>query len=194
MLFKGLPDRTLIDHCKQGNELAFNELFRRYFNKLHQFSLKFIRDESVAEELVLDLLLKIWEQSDQITTDGEIAPYLFKAMKNTIFNHARKRQKIIVPLDSVAENLLTHAGFQEDYETSELRFAYHQSMTRLSPQRKKVFQMSREQDMNHKEIAGELKLSVNTVENHISASLRFLRAELQKHTDIALLMAIYFFL
>jgi len=194
MIFKGVPDRTLIDHCKEGNDKAFKELFRRYFNKLYQFSLKYVKDESIAEGLVLDLLLKIWQKSDEIRTDGEIAPYLFTAMKNTLFNHIRKRQEITVSLDFVSEHVMASSSAVEAFEAKELQFAYSQTLTQLSPQRKKVFVMSREMDMNHKEIAAELKLSVNTVENHISASIRFLRRELQKHTDIALLLAIGFFL
>jgi len=194
MIFKGLPDRTLIDHCKEGNDRAFNELFRRYFNKLYQFSLKYVKDESIAEGLVLDLLLKIWQKSDQVGTAIEIAPYLFAAMKNTLFNHIRKRQEIMVPLDLVSEYEMVSSSPAEAFEAKELQVAYSHTLTQLSPQRKKVFVMSREMDMNHKEIAAELKLSVNTVENHINASIRFLRRELQKHTDIALLLAICFFL
>ncbi|ETZ20985.1 RNA polymerase sigma-70 factor [Pedobacter sp. V48] len=194
MIFKGLPDRTLIDHCKQGNYRAFNELFRRYFNKLYQFSLKYVRDESVAEGLVLDLLLKIWQKSDQIMTNSEIAPYLFSAMKNTLFNHIRKRQEVTVPIDSIAESLIGVSSPLQDLEAKELQLAYSQTLSQLSPQRKKVFVMSREMNMNHKEIAAELQLSVNTVENHIGASIRFLRRELQKHTDIALLMLLMLFL
>lgn len=192
MIFKGVPDRTLIQHCKQGNDRAFNELFRRYFNKLHQFSLKYVRDEAIAEGLVLDLLLRIWQRSDEIKTDGEIAPYLFVAMKNTLFNHIRKRQELTVPLESMPGQEPSGPSFSQDLEAQELRLVYTNVLQKLSPQRKKVFEMSREMDMNHKEIAVALQLSVNTVENHISASLRFLRSELQKHTDIALLLAFFF--
>ncbi|WP_029279182.1 RNA polymerase sigma-70 factor [Pedobacter borealis] len=194
MTYKGLPDGTLIHHCKEGNDLAFNELFRRYFNKLYQFSLKYIKDEAVVEELVLDLLLRIWQKSDQIMVEGELAPYLFTAMKNTLFNHIRKKQKITVPLESISEQTYVGSMISEDFEAGELRLAYSNLLKQLSPQRKKVFEMSRDMDMNHKEIAGELQLSVNTIENHISAALRFLRQGLQKHTDIALVLALCLYL
>jgi RNA polymerase sigma-70 factor (family 1) len=194
MIFKSLPDRTLIQHCKEGNDRAFNELFRRYFNKLHQFSLKYVKDETIAEGLVLDLLLCVWQKSDKISTDGEIAPYLFTAMKNTLLNHIRKRQEITLPLESVSEYNLAGPSIAEAFEANELQLVYCNTLKQLSPQRKKVFEMSRDMNMNHKEIAAELHLSVNTVENHISASLRFLRRKLQKHTDIALLIALWLYL
>lgn len=193
MTFKGLPDGTLIQHCKEGNDRAFNELFRRYFNKLYQFSLKYVKDEAIAEGLVLDLLLRIWQRSDEIKTEGDIAPYLFTAMKNTLFNHIRKKQQITVPLESISEYASSSSSHADDFEAGELKLVYCNTLEQLSPQRKRVFEMSRDMGMNHKEIAMELQLSVNTIENHISASLRFLRRELQKHTDIALLLACFFY-
>jgi len=185
MPFKNLPDNRLIQHCREGNDKAFNELFRRYFNKLHQFSLKFVKDESVAEELVLDLLLKVWQKTDLIQTDGEIAPYLFKAMKNTLFNHIRKREIPTIALDLLPEHCAIGPAADEAVESRELNDIYRTMLEQLSPQRKKVFQMSREHDMTHKEIAAELQLSVNTVENHIGASLSFLRRNLKKYSDVA---------
>jgi len=185
MPFKNLPDNRLIQHCREGNDKAFNELFRRYFNKLHQFSLKFVKDESVAEELVLDLLLKVWQNTDQIQTDGEIAPYLFRAMKNTLFNHIRRKTVLTVSLDLIPEESITSRAADAEIESKELSLIYHTMLEQLSPQRKKVFQMSREHDMTHKEIAAELQLSVNTVENHIGASLSFLRRNLKKYADVA---------
>lgn len=193
MPFKNLPDNRLIQHCREGNDKAFNELFRRYFNKLHQFSLKYVKDETIAEGLVLDLLLRIWQKTDHIHTDGEIAPYLFTAMKNTIFNHIRKREVLTVSLDFIPEYSLTSRAADENLESKELTNIYHAMLEQLSPQRKKVFQMSREQDMSHKEIAAELQLSVNTVENHIGASLRFLRTNLKKHADVAFGIILYYF-
>ena len=193
MPFKNLPDNRLIQHCREGNDKAFNELFRRYFNKLHQFSLRYVRDETIAEGLVLDLLLRVWQQTDHIHTDGEIAPYLFTAMKNTLFNHIRKKNVLTVSLDFVPEYSLTSGAADETIESKELAGIYHTILEQLSPQRKKVFQMSREQDMSHKEIAAELRLSVNTVENHISASLRFLRRNLKKYADVAFGIIFYYF-
>lgn len=190
MIFKSLPDQALIQHCKEGNDRAFNELFRRYFNKLYQFSLKYVKDETIAEGLVLDLLLRIWQKSKDIGTDREIAPYLFTAMKNTLFNHIRKRNEITVSLDSVPEYDMANPSAIDDFEAKELRIVYRNTLQQLSPQRKKVFEMSRDLDMSHKEIAAELELSVNTVENHISAAIRFLRPKLQKYTHVALLLVL----
>ncbi len=189
---KDLSDHLLLERCRLGSEAAFNVLFRRYFNKLHQFSLKFIKDEAVAESLVLDLMLQLWQKSDQLDQSIDIAPYLFTAMKNRVFNNIRKKYLETVPLEELTNQCLTAVSADGELEARELASVYQSMVEQLSPQRKKVFQMSREQDMTHKEIAIELQLSVNTVENHISASIRFLRQNLKNHTDIAFVLVCYF--
>lgn len=191
-VFKDLPDQELIRYCRHGNDRAFNELFRRYFNKLHQFSLRYLKDGALAESLVLDLLFQVWQRCDRITGEGSIAPYLFTAMKNRILNHVRKKYRETVSLDEIPEMKLTAGPVDEDLAARELSDVYRSALEQLSPQRKKVFKMSREQGMTHKEIAETLRLSVNTVENHISASMRFLRRNLEQHTDVALMLAFLF--
>lgn len=188
------PDHLLIEQCRHGNEAAFNVLFRRYFNKLHQFALKFVKDRTVAESLVLDLMLHIWQKSELIDDRVDIAPYLFTAMKNRVFNHIRKKYRETVTLEEIPEKHQLLNASDEALEASELASAYHHVLEQLSPQRKKVFEMSRNQAMSHKEIAAELQLSVNTVENHISASIRFLRQNLKNNTDIAFVLTCYFLL
>jgi RNA polymerase sigma-70 factor (family 1) len=187
---KDLSDHSLLEQCRLGSEAAFNVLFRRYFNKLYQFSLKLIKDEAVVESLVLDLMLQLWQKSDQLDQSLNIAPYLFTAMKNKVFNHTRKKYLQTVPLEELTNQYPTVSADGE-LEARELAAVYQSMVAQLSPQRKKVFQMSREQEMTHKEIATELQLSLNTVENHISASIRFLRQNLKNHTDIAFVLVCY---
>lgn len=191
---KGLSDHLLLEQCRAGSEPAFNVLFRRYFNKLYQFSLKYVKDETIAESLVLDLLLQIWQKSEQIDNSAGIGPYLFTAMKNKVFNHIRKKYLETVTLEEIPQKYQLVSSVAEGLEAGELALIYRSMVEQLSPQRKKVFEMSRDRDMSHKEIATELKLSVNTVENHISASIRILRQNLKNYTDIAFVLACYFYL
>ncbi len=191
MALNNLPDHILIEECRNGNDKAFNILFKRYFNKLYQFSLRYVKDSAVAEELVMDLLLQIWEKRYNINTDGEIGPYIFKAMKNTVFNHLRKKTNTHVEFENTPEHLLQATASIDDIEYKELTIVHQQAIDRLSPQRRRVFELSREKDMSHKEIATHLNLSVNTVENHISASLQFIRKRFKIYSDVIMLLLIF---
>ena len=73
----------------------------------------------------------------------------------------------------------------QEYETK-----LREAVSLLSPQRKKVYQLSREQDMTHDEIAAQLNLSKHTINNHIVEAQRFIRTYLSKNFDIAFVVAI----
>jgi RNA polymerase sigma-70 factor (ECF subfamily) len=65
------------------------------------------------------------------------------------------------------------------------------ALSRLSPQRRLVFQLSRDRGLNHEEIAQQLHLSRNTVKNHLVEALRFIRSYLGQHGSV---LVLFFFL
>ncbi|MBO9728559.1 MAG: RNA polymerase sigma-70 factor [Chitinophaga sp.] len=186
---KDLSDKDLLQQCNEGDNTAFNELFRRYFNKLYQYTLSFTKDALVAEELVMDVMLNLWLRKGDITLTDSLGPYLFRAMKNTLINYWRKK---IIPTTSlkVTEEIDFADSRSADHSilTTELDNLYSQHLQALSPQRKKVFELSRHEDLTYPEIASQLNLSVKTVEHHMSASLVFLRKKLKPLSDTTVII------
>ncbi|SDS65687.1 RNA polymerase sigma-70 factor, ECF subfamily [Mucilaginibacter mallensis] len=195
MEFKNLPDHILIHECRIGNAKAFDILFERYFNKLHFFSLKYLKDRALAEEMVMDIMVKLWEKKEAFTTEVSIGPYLFRSMKNAIVDHYRKKGFKTVLLEQSHEKLSMSNSAENNLAFEELHKIYHTNLEKLSPQRRRVFEMSRHENMTYPEIARHLNLSVKTVESHISASLVHLRKSLNIYTDVLLVIIplIYFF-
>lgn len=188
---KELSDKHLLKQCEKGDDIAFNELFRRYFNKLYQYTLPFTKDSLVAEELVMDVMLNLWLKKGNITVEDSLNPYLFRAMKNTLINYWRK--KIIQTTSlNISEEVDVADSRSADHTilTSELDNLYSQHLEALSPQRKKVFELSRHENLTYPEIASRLNLSVRTVEHHMSASLVFLRKKLKPLSDSAIIIII----
>ncbi|MGO4292187.1 RNA polymerase sigma-70 factor [Chitinophaga sp. RAB17] len=188
---KNLSDKHLLKQCEKGDDIAFNELFRRYFNKLYQYTLSFTKDSLVAEELVMDVMLNLWLRKGNITVEDSLNPYLFRAMKNTLINYWRKK---IIQTTSlhISEEVDVADSRSADHTilTSELDNLYSQHLEALSPQRKKVFELSRHENLTYPEIASRLNLSVRTVEHHMSASLVFLRKKLKPLSDSAIIIII----
>ena len=90
----------------------------------------------------------------------------------------------------VPEIIQTPITAEERLKYIELEKLYNQKLTELSPQRQKVFRMSREENMTYPQIAKRLDLSVNTVENYMVASLSFFRKHLKEYTDQIVLLVI----
>ena len=186
-MYKDLPDHILIHECRVGNVKAFDVLFERYFNKLHYFAISYLKDHSLAEEIVMDIMTRLWEKSDNFTTEASLGPFLFRSVKNAIVDHYRKRSLDTVSLLPLHDNILATTSTDEQILLDELQRSYRSSLEMLSPQRRLVFEMNREQNMTYPQIGKNLNLSIKTVESHISAALAYLRKNMRSYTNSLLL-------
>lgn len=190
----GLSDQLLLEECRQGNVKAFDVLFDRYSARLYHYALKYIRDEAVAEECMMDLMLWVWEKRDQLDVDIQFAPYIFRAMKNAVIKVMTRKHAIILPLDDHLAEYGTSVTYDADHRINshDLNEIYHEKLDALSHQRKLVFKMSREDNLTHAEIAREMNLSLFTVKNHIKASLSHFRRHLKDYVDITTIILFFF--
>src|ERR1700744_3531502 len=99
MAFKDLPDLDLIKECRNGTARAFDVLFNRYFPKLYKYACYHVDDTQLAEELVMDLMIWLWNKRETLDIKGEFSAYLFKAMKNSVYNHFRRKELVVTSID-----------------------------------------------------------------------------------------------
>lgn len=193
---KDLSDNLLLEMYKEGNAMAYNVLFKRYYDSLYGYALKNVKEFGVAEELTMDVMLGLWKKKGEIKVEHNLKAYLYRSIKNAIFNYYRKKVLSTVSIDSITETIaLTSKPADYALDSKELESLYHEKLNLLSPQRRRVYEMSREENMSYSEIAKKLDLSINTVENYMVASLSFFRKQLNEHADftLALVIALMFF-
>ncbi|WP_343303453.1 RNA polymerase sigma-70 factor [Chitinophaga niabensis] len=190
-----LSDKLLLEKCREGNTKAFDVLFDRYSAKLYHYALKYIKDEAVAEESMMDLMLWVWEKRHQLDPDIQFAPYIFRAMKNAIIKVLTRKPFVTYSFDDLSPDLSTSMAYNADHriQVNELSGIYLEKLDELSRQRKIVFKMSREDNLSHAEIAKEMNLSLSTVKNHIKASLSHFRHHLKDYVDITTVILLCFF-
>lgn len=181
-----LSDVLLLDECRKDNTKAFDVLFDRYSGKLYSYALKYIRNEALAEEAMMDLMFWLWNKRHQLSPDIQLAPYLFRAMKHAVIKVMTRQQARTVPLDLAGEAASEDAD--KKLRHTQLQNVYNEKLNALSQQRQKVFRLSRHDHKSHAEIAEEMNLSLFTVKNHIKASLSYFRHELKDHIDITILV------
>ncbi|ASZ11277.1 RNA polymerase sigma-70 factor [Chitinophaga pendula] len=185
-----LSDDMLLAACRQENVKAFDVLFDRYAARLYHYALKYIKDEAVAEETMMDLMCWVWEKRHQLNEDIRFAPYIFRAMKNAVIKVLTRKPYATLPLEEKFADEITTSAHAADQRLSdmELNEAYHEMLDGLSQQRRLVFELSRHNNLSHAEIAKETNLSLFTVKNHIKASLTHFRRHLKDHLDITTLI------
>lgn len=182
-------DSQLFASCQQDDIRAFNELFRRYSPILYKQAKRYIVDQEVAEELMLDILFNIWEKRHTRNIEGDLSAYLYRCMRNKIVDHRRRMVPKVMPIEesTLLETLVGSNKSDDRMMSDDVEKVYNLALETMSPQRRKVFQLSREEEFTYKEIAQEMDLSVNTVENYMASALIVFR----KHAKAYLHLTVY---
>lgn len=186
-------ERLLILRLIDGDEDAFCELYAAYKNRLIYFAMRFLKSREYAEDIFQDAFAVIWQGRRFINPDASFSSYLYTIMRNRILNQLRDLEN----QDKLKEQILSQAvdytnETKDEILANDLKTFISRALQQLTPRQREIFEMSREQQMSHKEIAETLGISVNTVQESISTSLRALRAYLEKNSvvgaDIILLL------
>ena len=187
------PEKELLAQIASGNEGSFKVLFNRYNERLFNYISTIIKSKQVAEEIVMDIFLKIWLGKEAIIKIENFDSFLFRVAHNKSIDFLRS-----VASDPKFKDLLWDEIQFSGYEkadasllSKEFECKLHEAISLLSVQRKKAYQLSRDMDMDHEQIAQHMKLSKNTVNNHIVEAQRFIRSYLAKNLDIAYLLLLF---
>jgi RNA polymerase sigma-70 factor (family 1) len=179
-----LSDQDLLDKCKLNDERAFNMLFDRYFKRLYGFGFGLIQDEDVAKEIAMDVMLRLWQKRDELHLETALLPYLFRSVKNAVYNYWRKAKLVTEPLEFFEESLEnSHPAADSEMVFRELAHSYANFLNSLPEQRRKIFRMSRDENLTYAEIAERLNLSIHTVRNQMSSSLDHLRKNFKDYNN-----------
>ncbi len=172
-------EEGIIARLKTGDAAAFGILFDKFAKHLYSFGKKYLKSKLDAEGLVQGVFLKVWLNREKIDPQQSFKAYLFTIAYNDICNIYRKRLNHHTFLKQVSTE------FESGAETIELRTHYRDLLAKideligqLPDTQKLVFLKSRKQGMSSKEIAEDLNLSSGTVDNYLSAALKFLRHNL----------------
>ena len=168
---------------KMGDEQAFELLFKKHYTTLCNFSNKYLFNPEEAQDVVQDVFLNIWENRDEIDPEESLKAYLFRITANNSINKLRRR-KVKTKYDEIlkfvyVENLglSPHDSFLERELSEYLGLAFN----KIPPQCRRVFDLSRIDGLKYSEIAEYLRISVKTVESHMSKALAILRTELKEY-------------
>ncbi len=175
-----LSDQELMREIISDNFKAFTELYNRYKHTLFQFIIQLSHgDESMAEEIVQETFIIIWENRTKIVIKYSFRGYLKKVSRNLFLRETGKRvqeQLMISQIDNVqeAENYV-----ENEVELNMLLEEMDHIISMLPPARQRVYRLKHIEHLSQKEIANQLNISENTVESHLRQSTKFLIQKLK---------------
>lgn len=180
-----LDDLFLLKRVSLKDEVAFSQLYNKYRKKVYSYSFKILKYPDRAEDIVHEVFLKLW-QCDSLETILNLDAYLRVVTRNQTLKLLRRQEL------ELKSNKSMFVDWQETHNETEqeilLNDAYAQlqkGIAQLPPQQKKIYQLCREEGLKYEEVAEMLSISKLTVKTHMQHALRFLRAYLSNHTDVA---------
>lgn len=163
----------------------FDQIYVIYFSRMHRFAKEYVVFDEDAENIVQDVFLLLWEKKEVLDVKVSLAAYLFSLVKNKCIDHLRhsvvdeEYKKELKAKLYALEQLNYNASSEEDIEE-----VLNNALAKLPPRCKEIFIKSRIEGKKYQEIAIDLNISVNTVENQISIALKKLRAELKDYLPL----------
>jgi RNA polymerase sigma-70 factor (ECF subfamily) len=158
---------------KEGNEKAFEEIFKNYYPHMVLFAMRFLHDKDLSESIVQEVFVRLWEKRK----NGDIQSlknYLVVSVRNRCHNEL-KRQGVVRDYEKKSVQEVASWPVFKDKEYLE---RINQTIDSLPVQRKKIFKMSRLEGLKYKEIANQLGISPKTVEAQMGKALKYLREQL----------------
>ena len=165
----------------EQDETAFREFYKENVFKLFQFAFAFIQNKELAEEIVNDVFLSLWNQRARISDIRNINVYLYVSVKNTAANYIRKNNsRKNIDLERIASD---HFYLSPDPEqvliTEELKKIIEQSINQLPPRCKLIFKLVKEDGLSSSEVAEILEISYKTVKTQLTIALQKLEQSLR---------------
>lgn len=176
-----------INRLKEGDEKIFQTIVEKWYPRICILIQSYVGNKSVAEEITQDVLLSLWENREKLTINTSLESYLYVLAKHRSIDYIRRRKLEIndnINLESESIRLqiggeLLENDLLEDLIFKEFTIQLEEAIMELPDISRRIFLLSREQNLKNREIAEKLGISIKTVEYHISKALTFLREKIK---------------
>ncbi|HTI09049.1 MAG TPA: RNA polymerase sigma-70 factor [Puia sp.] len=156
---------------QQKDGQAFENYYKTHYKAFFLAAFTYLKDAGIAEEIVNDVFVKVWEDSDTIQIESSLRAYIYRAVINRSLNQLDKSRKTREQQKEYSRR--PEGSFDSRaIEENELKIRLYQAIDQLPEQCQKVFRMSRFEQLKQQEIANRLNISIKTVKNHITHALK----------------------
>ncbi|RQO74964.1 RNA polymerase subunit sigma-70 [Pedobacter sp. KBW06] len=174
-----LSDLELSNLLSEGDEIAYTEIYNRYHGLLYIHVFNKLRHREDSRDIVHDLFISLWNNREKLVLKTTLSSYLYTAVRYKVFDLISHREVASRYVESVSRFSEQEGGIT-DHAIREKQFLaiIEQEIAALPKKMREIFEMSRNGNLSHKEIAAELALSEKTVKKQINNSLKILRKKL----------------
>lgn len=182
-------EKELLLRIAESDEKAFRVFFDRYKDRFYAVGLKMTRSDEVAQEMVQDIFLKIWQNRTSLSEIDRPETYFFTVLYRQVYRHYKKLALDSKLLTFLAESPHFQNVTDETVLAHESKRLIDEAIRKLPRQQQIVFRLSRQDGLSREQIAEQLHISPNTVRNHLADAIRFIRSYFNQASLIYALLA-----
>ena len=189
-----IEEKELLLLLKQGDEAAFEKIYKLYSARLFDNIYKMVKSESTAQEILQEVFIKVWNNRIGIDPERSFRSYLFRIAENKVydfFRNASRGKKMQSRIFVIAAEHYDH--IEELLLRKENNAVLHRAIDSLSSKRQHVFRLCKLEGKSYAEVSRELGISVSTVSDHIVKAIKTIRKYLFEHMDLTIILICLFF-
>lgn len=176
---RSLTDSKLIDLINDGDEAAFAEIYERYWVLIYGHCLKMLGDEDDAKDVTQETFTNLWLKGIHTDVTVNLGGYLYVCARHKVLNLIRQnkvRKNYLGSLSEYTSDLSNST--QDELNVRDLETALEREIQSLPCKMREIFELSRKENLSHKDIALRLEISDKTVKKQISNALKIIRLRL----------------
>jgi RNA polymerase sigma-70 factor (ECF subfamily) len=168
-------EQTWVEQLRSGNPAAFEKLYNRYKRQVSSQILKLVRSVPIAEDLVHDLFVRVWNQRERLDATKSFSAYLYRMSENMTMDFFRKVARDKTFRDYfMAHTDSSYSHVEEVLADKEKKELLHEAVAILPPQCRLVFTLCKLEGKSSEEVSRELNVSLHTVSNHLAKARKMM--------------------
>ena len=162
--------------------LIFKELFLQSYTDMVRTALFYVHDTGIAEDIVEDIFVKLWEKRHCLTAISNTRSYLQNAVRNSCLNYLEH-----LHVEDKYQQKFLNETEDEQISSEDYIIRVRELLQELPPKRRRILELSAIESRTYQEIASEMDISINTVKDHIKKAYAFIRGKLDREIPAAIL-------
>lgn len=176
---KDISEKELVLLLKAGDEKAFTFFYDSYKGRLYGNLLRLVKSEEIAQELMQDTFVKLWQKRSELDSDKSVGAFLFRVAENKaidFFRKAARDRKLEAMLVAIATEHYSH--IEERIYHKETMASLELAIEKLPPQRQRIFRLIKLEGKTYDEVGQMLGLTRSTINDHIVKATRSVKEQL----------------
>jgi RNA polymerase sigma-70 factor (ECF subfamily) len=160
---------AILERCRQGDDLAWEALVRRYQSRIYAVALHYVRDAAEARDLAQEVFIRVYQRMETLQGHETFLPWILRVARNVCIDHLRRRQarppSVDVPVEDGPEVPDRRPDPHESWETEDRRRVVYKALEKMSEQDREIILLKDIQGLELRQIADMLKIPVGTVKS-----------------------------